>query len=138
MHDFTVRRPARIVFRAGCVRTSGADEIKALGCTRVVLIGSARSLATPEALHLRSALGAVVVGTIDDPAEHVPEELVTRCAQRLQEWEADAVVAWGGGTPLGLAKALAPAVAPRLLKIVAIPTTYSGSEVNSVSRVVGH
>jgi alcohol dehydrogenase class IV len=145
MRDFIMKRPYRIVFRRGCVRASGADEIRALGGERVVLMGSARSLSRPSAICLKMALASCVVGVIDRVEEHVPESLVESTAAQVVEWKADLVVVLGGGAPLGLAKALVPAVAAlapacTLLRVVSIPTTYSGSEatgIYGVSKVGG-
>lgn len=56
---------------------------------------------------------------------HVPIEVATRARQVAQNTEADAVISLGGGSATGLAKAIA---LTEDLPIVAIPTTYAGSE----------
>ena len=57
-------------------------------------------------------------------AEQLGERLGERCAGRFAELGADGLVAVGGGSVIGLAKAIAlTAQAP----IAAVPTTYSGS-----------
>lgn len=56
---------------------------------------------------------------------HVPEELATEAAEALTRFSADTIVAVGGGSAIGLGKAL------RLrheVGFIAIPSTYSGSE----------
>ncbi len=47
-------------------------------------------------------------------------------------------MAIGGGSAIGLAKAIALRPEPPMLPIVAVPTTYSGSEVTSVWGLVDH
>ena len=56
---------------------------------------------------------------------HVPTEIVARGIAAVHEYAADGLVAIGGGSTVGLAKALALDTG---LPILAIPTTYAGSE----------
>jgi homogentisate 1,2-dioxygenase len=60
---------------------------------------------------------------------HVPEEVVREAERVLAASGADTLVALGGGSTIGLAKAL---VLSRALPFIAIPTTYSGSEQTSL------
>ncbi len=60
---------------------------------------------------------------------HVPAEDVDRAAEVLRLHGADTVVAIGGGSALGLGKALALQAE---VILVAVPTTYSGSEMTPI------
>jgi alcohol dehydrogenase class IV len=60
---------------------------------------------------------------------HVPLEIAEEGRAEARRLEADCTVAIGGGTTIGLAKGIALTTG---LPIVAIPTTYSGSEVTPV------
>ena len=60
---------------------------------------------------------------------HVPVETAEAGVKAAREHGADGLVAAGGGSTLGLAKAIALETS---LPIVAIPTTYAGSEVTSI------
>jgi homogentisate 1,2-dioxygenase len=60
---------------------------------------------------------------------HVPEEVLAEALHVLEASHADVIVALGGGSAIGLAKAL---VAARPLPFIAVPTTYSGSERTSL------
>jgi maleylacetate reductase len=71
-------------------------------------------------------LGAERFGEV---RRHVPVELAERARARFAELGADGLVALGGGSAIGLAKAIALTTgAP----IVAVPTTYAGSEMTAV------
>ncbi|MGF1638293.1 MAG: iron-containing alcohol dehydrogenase [Cyclobacteriaceae bacterium] len=61
--------------------------------------------------------------------QHVPEALVEEAKAVNQNINADIIVAIGGGSAIGLAKALAIEIN---LEIMAIPTTYSGSEMTNI------
>lgn len=54
----------------------------------------------------------------------------------MKEENADCLLVMGGGTPLALAKALAGNIEDRVVKIVSIATTYSGSEATAWYGVV--
>ena len=59
----------------------------------------------------------------------MPADLVRKALARTRAEEADCLVAVGGGSSIGLAKALALETS---LPIVAVPTTYAGSEMSSI------
>lgn len=60
---------------------------------------------------------------------HVPAEVARQAIQAAQELQVDCCLALGGGSAIGLAKAIA---LDTHLPIVAIPTTYAGSEMTPV------
>lgn len=78
---------------------------------------------------MRLLLGSSLAGVFDGAAEHVPVA-VTRLAEKaLRKSNADGIVALGGGSAIGLAKAL---VLRTNLPLAAVPTTYSGSEMTAI------
>lgn len=72
---------------------------------------------------------ATAAGSIDRVRQHVPVEDADRARQIARDNDADCLVAVGGGSTIGLAKAVA---LTERLEIVAVPTTYSGSEMTPV------
>lgn len=132
MEPFVHRsREQRIVFGIGA-RTRVAEELDALSAERVLLItgGSASAIAT----HLVRAAGGRVVATFDEIAQHVPQDLASRAVAAADAAQADHLVSVGGGSATGLAKAVAVDLS---LPFVAVPTTYSGSEMTPVWAVTG-
>jgi len=78
---------------------------------------------------VRAALGDRLAGVCDTAAMHVPSDRVQRAIVDIDRIRPDALVAVGGGSAIGLAKAIAR---DRPLPIVAVPTTYAGSEMTSI------
>ena len=116
----------RVVFGPGSI-DSVAEEVESLGGERVLLI-STRS-ATTAADRISAALDARVVGQIDEVAMHVPAELAARVTEDAIRQKTDLAVCLGGGSALGLGKAIALESG---LSLLAIPTTYAGSEMTSI------
>ena len=106
----------RIVFGAGSFERL-ADELEPRRW--LVIHGSSQAAAA-------ARLGADTFGEV---RRHVPAELAERARERFAELGADGLIAIGGGSAIGLAKAIALTThAP----IVAVPTTYAGSEMTNV------
>ena len=102
-----------------------AAEVSRLGAERVMVIASASG----EALAARVTAEIPVVSVHNDVVMHVPVEVADRARKAAESSEADAVVCIGGGSTTGLAKAVALTTG---LPIVAVPTTYAGSEATNV------
>ena len=115
-----VQPGVRIVFGAGSFERL-ADELE----PRRWVIVHGRSQATA-AERLASRLEAERFGEV---RRHVPVELAERARARFAELGADGLVAIGGGSAIGLAKAIALTAH---VPIVAVPTTYAGSEMTAV------
>lgn len=118
--------PMRVVFGLGALRRL-TEEAARLGLRRALV------LATPEQAHLaeaaRSLLGDLVAGTFAHARQHVPAATVAAALRLADEVGADGCVAIGGGSTIGLGKALA---LRRGLPTVAVPTTYAGSEMTPI------
>jgi maleylacetate reductase len=128
VHHFTFDQlAARIVFGAGRARTDLAGEISRLGAERVLVIASTRDAERVAALV--EPLGDLVAGTFTAVREHVPLPTAEAARAAAAEVRADAVLAIGGGSTVGAAKAVALTAR---LPVVAVPTTYAGSEVTPV------
>src|SRR5947209_6710024 len=72
------------------------------------------------------------IGALDRLAEdvmHVPIETARAAREEAKRLEADCCVAIGGGSTIGLGKAIALESG---LPIVAVPTTYAGSEMTPI------
>lgn len=114
--------PPRIVFGAGTA-AGIAGEVARLGAKRALVVSTPGRGAM--ANRVVEALGQACAGLLPEAVSQVPIELAVRGRQRAREMEADCLVSVGGGASIGLGKGIALELA---LPIVAIPTTYSGSE----------
>lgn len=123
--------PGRVVFGAGSLERV-ADEAAALGVRRALIVAtnSARDAADAVEAQLKDRFA----GRIDGVAQHVPTEVAENARTKAGVAEADAIIAIGGGSAVGLAKAIARTHTrrPGGLAIVAVPTTYAGSEMTPV------
>jgi maleylacetate reductase len=126
--DFVEESPAqRIVFGWG--RLAELDgELERLGARRILVL-SERSTKPL----LKRVSGLVTAGSIVDVmAEvnpHVPREDVDDVRERVARADVDVVLTIGGGSATGLGKAV---VLETDAQLIAVPTTYAGSEVTRV------
>jgi maleylacetate reductase len=117
--------PQRVCFGSGAAADRLSEEIGRLGAARVMLIASANEMQlagplvqdVPVALHF------------DEVVMHVPVGVADRARRAAARHRVDAVVSVGGGSATGLAKAVALTTG---LPVVAVPTTYAGSEATPV------
>lgn len=115
----------RVVFGEGTARTRLSAEVERLGAQRVLLVAAPSAQA--QAASLTASLP--MAGAVDEVRMHVPIEVAEAARRRATETGADLLLAVGGGSATGTAKAVALTSG---LPIVALPTTYAGSEVTPV------
>ena len=115
----------RVIFGAGEAADALAEEVRLLGATRVMVIAAGPELELAE----RITTSLPVVLFHDEVAMHVPIAVARRARAAAADHEADVLVCVGGGSTTGLAKAIALISG---LPIVAVPTTYAGSEATRV------
>jgi maleylacetate reductase len=117
--------PQRVRFASGAAADNLAAEIEELGASRLMVIAAASERELAE----RIAGGLPVALWHHEVAMHVPVEVAERARASAKEHDVDALVCVGGGSTTGLAKAVALTSG---LPIVAVPTTYAGSEATNV------
>ncbi|WP_432824545.1 maleylacetate reductase [Dactylosporangium sp. CA-092794] len=118
--------PCRVLSGPGA-RHDVPGELERLGARRVLVVatGSARAAAD----ELAGALGGRLAARFDRPAVHTPVHVTAEALEVARGAGADVVVAIGGGSAVGLSKALAARTG---MPQVVVPTTYAGSEVTPV------
>jgi len=99
------------------------DAVRACDGTRALLVASPSQKAV--AARAETLLEAVSIGRFDGVAPHVPGSAVEALEALARERQADVLVALGGGAAIDLCKAAASGLG---LPVVAVPTTYGGSE----------
>jgi alcohol dehydrogenase class IV len=119
--------PIRARFGAGIAATALAEEVDRAGIRRVLLVCSERE--RPRAERLTRELADRLVGTFDQVRQHVPIEVAEAGRTQAESLGADGIVSIGGGSATGTAKAIA---LTHRLPIVAVPTSYAGSEVTPI------
>lgn len=119
--------PGRVLFGAGASKERLSGEIDSLGAGRVLLLAAERERFLAE--ELAKPLGERVVGMFTGVRPHVPVEVARRATAEARRAGADCLLSVGGGSTTGAAKAIALETG---LPIVAVPTTYAGSEMTPV------
>ncbi|MFD7198826.1 maleylacetate reductase [Streptomyces sp. NPDC059893] len=120
--------PQRIRFASGAAAAHLAAEVEALGGRRVMV--TAGPAARSAAREITDGLPVVHRHDRDgDVVRHVPRAVAERARAAAAEHDVDVVVAVGGGSTTGLAKAVALTSG---IPVVAVPTTYAGSEATAV------
>ena len=127
MNNFTyISRPARVIFGAGSLQRLAA-EVDQLGARKALILSTPEQRASAE--QVAALLGARAAGIFDRAVMHVPIETAREAREHAARIGADCAVAIGGGSTIGLGKAIALESA---LPIIAIPTTYAGSEMTTI------
>ncbi|WP_345562368.1 maleylacetate reductase [Streptomyces plumbiresistens] len=114
-----------VSFSTGAGPRDLAAAVTRAGATRAFLIVSGSSAEWADAATARLPI-AYRFGEI---LAHVPADLADRARIAAAKVDADLLIAVGGGSAIGLAKAV---TLTNGLPIVAVPTTYAGSEVTPV------
>ena len=121
--------PTRVVFGVDALDQLGA-EIALLGAQRALVLNTPEQRGAAEDVARR--LGQRAVGVYDKAVMHVPIESAEDARRVAAELKADCCVAIGGGSTTGLGKAIALTSS---LPIVAIPTTFAGSEMTPIQGI---
>ena len=119
--------PQRVVFAPGALARV-AQEAERLNIGRALVVatpGSGARLGNK----VSDILGSRSAGLHAQAVIHVPKAVAETGLKAALETKADGIVAVGGGAAIGLAKAIALQTA---LPILALPTTYSGSEATPI------
>ena len=116
----------RTVFGAGSLAQL-ERELDLLGAGRALVLSTPEQRATADDIAKR--LGKRCAGVFDRAVMHVPIETARAARETATRLDADCAVAVGGGSTTGLGKAIA---LESSLPILAIPTTYAGSEMTPI------
>ncbi|MFQ5953699.1 MAG: maleylacetate reductase [Kiloniellales bacterium] len=118
--------PGRVVFGVESLQ-SLPDEAARLGIENALVVctpGGRRRMGK-----VTAGLGDRLAGVFDRVVMHVPAALAEAAREAARQLGADGCVAIGGGSAIGLAKAVA---LDSGLPILAVPTTYAGSEMTPI------
>ncbi|KAB5578168.1 iron-containing alcohol dehydrogenase [Coniochaeta sp. 2T2.1] len=125
---FTSSTP-RVVFGPNSIN-SLPEELQRLGSKRPIIVCSPTriSLATTIRGILEKA-SIPLAGILDRAVVHVPVDITESSVAYVEHQSADCVISVGGGSAVGLGKALCFRTG---LPHICIPTTYSGSEMTAI------
>jgi len=118
--------PARVVFGSGTLSRL-PDEVKRLGCSRALVLST--KVQEQSGREVQQLLGSAAVGLYSNATMHTPEIITQEAMKVASELGADCVVSVGGGSTIGLGKAIAYRTD---LPQIVVPTTYAGSEATPI------
>ncbi len=146
MSDFHyVAYAQEVIFGPGSLGRLG-EAVDRLGAQRLMLCTSRSLRAEGHVAAIMAILGDRLVAVFDKVEPHVQDVQADEASAFAEGKGVDAVIGLGGGSPLGMAKAVAYSLEKRsrplpvpaaptaqpLVPVVAIPTTYAGSEMTAV------
>jgi len=111
-----------VIFGPGTLQRAG-EEARVLG-RRALFVCTPSLAGSPHAARIRDSLGELLVAEFTAVAPHVPLDTVRAAVALATEHQVDLVVTLGGGSAIGLGKAIAHT---RTIPLIAVPTTYAGS-----------
>ncbi|MEM7569338.1 MAG: maleylacetate reductase [Pseudomonadota bacterium] len=118
--------PSRVLFGFGTIAQL-AEEAEALGMSKALVLSTPPQ--SDQAQALADRLGPRAAGVYANATMHTPVSVTQEALRVYEESGADGVVAIGGGSTIGLGKAIALRTdCPQLV----VPTTYAGSEMTSI------
>ena len=127
MQEFTyTATPGRVLFGDGKIAAL-AEEVARLGLSRVLVLSTPQQ--ERQARGVADALGGLCAGVFAGAVMHTPVAVTEQALRVVRETGADGVVAFGGGSTIGLGKAIALRTD---LPQIAVPTTYAGSEMTPI------
>lgn len=118
--------PSKVTFGFGTLGLA-AEEMKGLGCQRAMVLATPQQADAGQALARQ--LGDLAVGSFFEATMHTPIDVTERALAAVRAVNADCTIALGGGSTIGLGKAIALRTD---LPQIAIPTTYAGSEATPI------
>lgn len=146
MSTFHITIPAHtVIFGPGSIAQLG-DAVARAGWERILLCTTPHVRSRGHLAAIETALGQRLVATYEGVQPHVPDAQVAEATALAVEHRIDAVIGLGGGSPIGTAKAVSMALQEKhpaptddtRAPVIAIPTTYAGSEMTPVFGVTHH
>ena len=141
-----------IIFAAGSVAQLG-DAVERFHMRRLMLCTTGSLRRGGQIKLIEEALGSRLVAVYEQVQPHVPDFQVAEALELASENEIDALIGMGGGSPIGMAKAISVALEEKrtgqstraafptdqpLVPVIAIPTTYAGSEMTPTFGITYH
>ena len=152
MNEFRYTSYAQeIIFAADSVARL-VDAVERFHWRRLMLCSTGSLRRGGHIAMLEKALGSRLVAVYEHVQPHVPDFQVVEALELASEMEIDALIGMGGGSPIGMAKAVSMALEEKrtgparaafpidqpLVPVIAIPTTYAGSEMTPTYGITYH
>ena len=153
MNEFRYTSYAQeIIFGQGAIARL-REAVEGFSWRRLMLCSTGSLRRNGSIALVEKTLGDRLVVTYEHVQPHVPDFQVAEAVELALEHEVDAIIGLGGGSPIGMAKAVSFALEERragnparatfateqpLVAVIAIPTTYAGSEMTPIYGITHH
>ncbi|KFZ18326.1 hypothetical protein V501_01280 [Pseudogymnoascus sp. VKM F-4519 (FW-2642)] len=118
--------PARVLFGSGTLSKLSA-EVARLNVSAPLLLSTPQQ--AEQTSTLKDLLDGKIAGIFTEATMHTPYAITKKALAYAQSTNADSVISIGGGSTIGLGKAIAIRTG---LPHICIPTTYAGSEMTPI------
>ena len=118
--------PGRVIFGSGSLHKL-PDEVARLNLKAPLLLSTPQQIEQAESL--KAILNGKVAGVFTEATMHTPSHVTDKALEYAKEQKADSVISIGGGSTIGLGKAISIRTG---LPHICIPTTYAGSEMTPI------
>ena len=118
--------PGRVIFGSGTLQKL-PDEIARLNLSSPLLLSTPQQVEQAESV--KSILHGKVAGIFTEATMHTPAQITDKALEYVKSQKADSVISIGGGSTIGLGKAISIRTD---LPHICIPTTYAGSEMTPI------
>jgi maleylacetate reductase len=150
MTDFHFISYAQEIIFGHLALTRMGEAFRHVGWERLMLCTNRSMRSNGHVAAVEEAVGDKLVAMFDSVRPHVPDVQLDEVVALAEASDVDAIIGLGGGSPIGMAKAAAyslekrrmgqPNTAPSpvaqpMIPVIAIPTTYAGSEMTAVFGV---
>ena len=126
-----------VIFAPGALAQLG-EAVERFGWKRLILCTNRSMKAKGHIAAIQARLGERSVALFDCVQPHVQDVQVDEVLSLAVTHQVDTVIGMGGGSPIGMAKAVALALSAGSpsdkpsIPVIAVPTTYAGSEMTAV------
>jgi alcohol dehydrogenase class IV len=118
--------PARVLFGSGTL-SELSNEVARQNLSAPLLLSTPQQVA--QASHLKDLLDGKIAGIFTEATMHTPSHITEKALAYAKSMNADSVISIGGGSTIGLGKAISIRTG---LPHICIPTTYAGSEMTPI------
>ena len=123
-----------IIFGVGSLNHL-SEVVDRFGCQRLMLCANHSMRANGHIASIENILGERLIVVFDQVQSHVQDVQFDEIVAVASENNIEAIIGMGGGSPIGMAKAVSAALGRdgnSTFPVIAIPTTYAGSEMTAV------
>lgn len=123
--EFNLTRLERVIYGPGKV-SELKGEMERRGLKRAIVVTTLGGF--PILDQVTAALGPACASVFTGVVQHVPRSTVDALQEEIKRVDADALISFGGGSPIDTGKVAIYGSLPRELVHIAIPTTLSAAE----------